>query len=93
MNFAELLAQPGVEEVCELRSQFGFMAFHGGALEAMTDVIARAAADASGASYYGALGTLLLGNAQSALRAVVPRFSAALQNGGQVFLRLKITRQ
>ena len=53
MNFAELLAQPGVEEVCELRSPFGFMAFHGGSLEAMTDVIAGAAAEASGASYYG----------------------------------------
>ena len=53
MNFAELLAAPGVEEVVELRSAFGFMAFHGGELEVMTDVIARAAADASGASYYG----------------------------------------
>ena len=53
MNFADLLALPGVEEVCELRSRFGFMAFHGGALEAMTDVIARAAADAADASYYG----------------------------------------
>ena len=53
MNFADLLNQPGVEEVVELRGPFGFMAFHGGALEAMTDVIARAAADAAGASYYG----------------------------------------
>ena len=53
MNFADLLALPGVEEVCELRSRFGFMAFHGGALEAMTDVIARAAAEAADASYYG----------------------------------------
>lgn len=51
--FAELLATPGVDEVCELRSRFGFMAYHGGALEEMTDVIARAAAEASGASYYG----------------------------------------
>lgn len=51
--FAELLATPGVDEVCELRGRFGFMAYHGGALEEMTDVIARAAADASGASYYG----------------------------------------
>lgn len=51
--FAELLATDGVEEVCELRGRFGFMAYHGGALEEMTDVIARAAADATGASYYG----------------------------------------
>ncbi|MFN8021412.1 MAG: poly-gamma-glutamate hydrolase family protein [Acidimicrobiales bacterium] len=52
-QFAQLLATPGVEEVCELRSRFGFMAFHGGALEEMTDVIARAAAERTGASYYG----------------------------------------
>jgi phage replication-related protein YjqB (UPF0714/DUF867 family) len=51
--FAELLATPGVEEICELRSRFGFMAYHGGSLEEMTDVIARAAAERSGASYYG----------------------------------------
>ncbi|HWC66930.1 MAG TPA: poly-gamma-glutamate hydrolase family protein [Acidimicrobiales bacterium] len=53
MSFAELLAHPGVEEVCELRGRFGFMAFHGGSLEEMTDVIARAAAARAGASYYG----------------------------------------
>jgi phage replication-related protein YjqB (UPF0714/DUF867 family) len=51
--FAELLAQPGVEEVVELRGRFGFMAYHGGSLEEMTDVIARAAAAQAGASYYG----------------------------------------
>jgi phage replication-related protein YjqB (UPF0714/DUF867 family) len=51
--FDELLAQPGVEEVLELRGPFGFMAFHGGSLEEMTDVVARAAAESSGASYYG----------------------------------------
>jgi phage replication-related protein YjqB (UPF0714/DUF867 family) len=51
--FADLLARSGVEEVCELRSTFGFMAYHGGALEEMTDVIARAAAERTGASYYG----------------------------------------
>ena len=50
--FAELLATPGVVEECELRSRFGFMAFHGGSLEEMTDVIASAAARRSGASYY-----------------------------------------
>ena len=51
--FKRLLAHPGVEEVCELRSSFGFMAFHGGSLEEHTDVIARLAAEKSGASYYG----------------------------------------
>jgi phage replication-related protein YjqB (UPF0714/DUF867 family) len=53
LGLADLLAMPGVEELCELRSRFGFMAYHGGALEEMTDVIARAAADSAGASYYG----------------------------------------
>lgn len=53
MSFAQLLAQPGVEEVLERRGTFGFMAFHGGSLEEMTDVIARAAAERAGASYYG----------------------------------------
>jgi phage replication-related protein YjqB (UPF0714/DUF867 family) len=51
--FSDLLAHPGVEEVCELRSTFGFMAYHGGQLEETTDVIAGAAAALSGASYYG----------------------------------------
>lgn len=54
-RFAELLARDDVTEHLELRSRFGFMAFHGGRLEAMTDVIASAAAQASGASYYGVL--------------------------------------
>jgi phage replication-related protein YjqB (UPF0714/DUF867 family) len=53
--FAELLAHPGVEEVCELRSSFGFMAYHGGSLEETTDVIAGRAAALCGASYYGVL--------------------------------------
>jgi phage replication-related protein YjqB (UPF0714/DUF867 family) len=50
--FATLLAAPGVTEVLELRSTLGFMAYHGGALEAMTDVIAGVAAERSGASLY-----------------------------------------
>ncbi len=50
--FATLLAAPGVTEVLELRGTLGFMAYHGGALEAMTDVIAAAAAERSGASLY-----------------------------------------
>ncbi len=51
-RFAELLAHAGVEEDLELRSSFGFMAFHGGSLEEGTDVIAAAAAEQSGASLY-----------------------------------------
>jgi phage replication-related protein YjqB (UPF0714/DUF867 family) len=50
--FAELLATPGVVEEVELRSSIGFMAYHGGNLERVTDVVARAAAEASGASLY-----------------------------------------
>ena len=50
--FADLLATPGVEEIVELRGPFGFMAYHGGALEAMTDVIAAEAARRSNASLY-----------------------------------------
>jgi phage replication-related protein YjqB (UPF0714/DUF867 family) len=53
--FAELLAHPGVEEVLEIRSQFGFMAFHGGNLEGGTDTIARAAAERAGASCYSVI--------------------------------------
>src|SRR5918994_1463776 len=48
----DLLATPGVEELCELGSRFGFMALHGGNLERGTDTIARAAADRAGASLY-----------------------------------------
>jgi phage replication-related protein YjqB (UPF0714/DUF867 family) len=53
--FAELLAHEGVEELCELRSPFGLMAFHGGNLESGTDQIARAAAEQAGASLYAVL--------------------------------------
>ena len=48
----ELLACRGVEEDLELRSRFGFMAFHGGSLETHTDSIAEAAAQKSDASFY-----------------------------------------
>lgn len=51
-RFGRLLAEPGVVEHTELRSRFGFMAYHGGALERQTDRIARAAAEAGGASLY-----------------------------------------
>jgi phage replication-related protein YjqB (UPF0714/DUF867 family) len=53
--FDELLAHPGVEEVCELRSTFGLMAFHGGNLEKATDTIAARVADEAGASLYAVL--------------------------------------
>jgi phage replication-related protein YjqB (UPF0714/DUF867 family) len=53
--FAELLAMPGVQEVCELRSRIGFMAYHGGSLEEQTDIIASRAAEGSGSSYYAVL--------------------------------------
>jgi phage replication-related protein YjqB (UPF0714/DUF867 family) len=46
------LRHPGVVEDVELRSCFGFLALHGGSLERGTAEIARAAADAAGASYY-----------------------------------------
>lgn len=55
MEFAELLASDGVREEMTLRGRFGFMAFHGGELEAVTDYIAREAAERAGASYYGVL--------------------------------------
>ncbi len=50
-SFADLLGRDDVVEHCELRSTFGFMAYHGG-VEAMTDTIAAEAARRSGASYY-----------------------------------------
>lgn len=50
--FAELLAVPGVTEELVLGSRFGFLAFHGGSLERMTDTIAREAADRASASLY-----------------------------------------
>lgn len=53
MNLADLLTYDGVTEECIIRSTFGFMAFHGGALEEVTDVIASRAAERAGASYYG----------------------------------------
>jgi len=53
MQLAELLEYDGVTEESVLRSTFGFMAFHGGALEEMTDIVASRAAERAGASYYG----------------------------------------
>lgn len=51
-SLSELLVEPGVVEQSVLRSRFGFMAFHGGGLEQMTDVIAQRAADVADASLY-----------------------------------------
>ena len=53
--FADLLAHDGVEELCELRSRFGIMAFHGGNLEKGTDAVALAAAEHADASVYAVL--------------------------------------
>ena len=53
--FAELLSRPGVVEVVDLRSTFGFCAFHGGNLERFTDQVASEAAARSGSSFYGVL--------------------------------------
>jgi phage replication-related protein YjqB (UPF0714/DUF867 family) len=50
--FDELMRHPGVQETVTLRSSFGFLAFHGGSLERMTDVIATEAARRAGASLY-----------------------------------------
>lgn len=55
ITFGELLARPGVIEVSDLRSRFGFCAFHGGNLERVTDQIASEAAARSDSSFYGVL--------------------------------------
>ncbi|BBZ41366.1 poly-gamma-glutamate hydrolase family protein [Mycobacterium conspicuum] len=51
-SFSALLREPGVVEVSQLRSRFGFLAIHGGGLEQMTDLIAERAAEAADASVY-----------------------------------------
>ena len=53
MELSDLLTMDGVSEHSTLRCTFGFMAFHGGALEEMTDIVASRAAERAGASYYG----------------------------------------
>jgi phage replication-related protein YjqB (UPF0714/DUF867 family) len=50
--FDELLRYPGVIEESQLRSRFGFLAFHGGSLERGTAEVAAAAAELAGASLY-----------------------------------------
>ncbi|HJM29198.1 MAG: poly-gamma-glutamate hydrolase family protein [Acidimicrobiales bacterium] len=49
----EILKQPDIKEELCIRSTLGFMAYHGGTLEKATDVVAREAAEITGASYYG----------------------------------------
>lgn len=53
--FRSLLARPEVTEVCEIRSTFGLMAFHGGNLERTTDVIAAEVAERTDSSFYGVI--------------------------------------
>lgn len=48
----DLLGRPEVTEICELRSSFGIMAFHGGNLERTTDVIAAEVAARTDSSLY-----------------------------------------
>jgi phage replication-related protein YjqB (UPF0714/DUF867 family) len=55
IGFGDLLSVPGVVEVCDLRSRFGFLAFHGGNLERITDQVASEAAARSGSSFYAVL--------------------------------------
>ncbi|MEM8924553.1 MAG: poly-gamma-glutamate hydrolase family protein [Actinomycetota bacterium] len=55
ITFGELLDRPGVIEVLDLRGRLGFMAFHGGNLERVTDQIASEAAARSGSSFYGVI--------------------------------------
>ena len=50
-----LLHRSDVVEELQLRSRFGFMAFHGGNLERVTDTVASEAAARSGASLYAVL--------------------------------------
>jgi phage replication-related protein YjqB (UPF0714/DUF867 family) len=52
VDLAELLALPGVEEQCVLRSAVGFLALHGGSQDRGTHEIALRAAEHAGASYY-----------------------------------------
>ena len=52
MRLGELIDHPLVREECELRSEVGFIALHGGSQDRGSDHIARQAAARSGASLY-----------------------------------------
>jgi phage replication-related protein YjqB (UPF0714/DUF867 family) len=53
--FRENLTRDGVREVLDVRGPIGIMAFHGGALERVTDVIAGETARRTESSYYAVL--------------------------------------
>ena len=53
--FRDLLDSPGVQEVCRLDGRVGVMAYHGGSLEHLSDVIADEVAQRCGASFYAVL--------------------------------------
>ena len=87
--FADLLAEPGVEEVLELRSpRLGFMAFHGGSLERRTEIVAIEAAQRSGTSVYAVIqpvglrwhipSTAVSPDASASLRAFVDHVDVAI---------------
>lgn len=76
-EFAALLARPGVEEHCTLRGRVGVMAYHGGSLEVMTDVIANRVASAADASYYAVIQPPGMSDHLPSIR-VDPRESATL---------------
>ena len=82
VTFAELLSSAGVVETVELRSTFGVMAYHGGHLERMTDVIAYEVAERTGSSYYGVHHPPELGEAEHHLPSTSfdPAVSPALRS-------------
>lgn len=79
MGFADLLAEPDVEEVLELRSRVGFLAFHGGSLERRTEIVAIDAASRAGASVYAVVQPPSLRWHIPSIE-VTPAASAALQS-------------
>lgn len=53
--FKALLARDDVTEVLALRGRVGVLAFHGGTLERVTDIVANEVGERAGCSYYGVL--------------------------------------
>lgn len=54
-SLRDFLDRPEITEVCELRSRFGVMAYHGGNLERTTDAVAGEVARRTNASFYAVL--------------------------------------
>lgn len=82
-SFAELLALPEVKEEVELRSRFGFTAYHGGNLERRTELIASEAAKRAGASYYGVVQPIDMHHHISSIKidpAVSDRFASFIDH-------------